>query len=232
MANRQAEPDTGEPDTGQRGLAEPGSAERLLDAADRLMYARGYHDVGVAELCREADVRPGSFYYHFDSKESLAAAMLERAWERTRTTIFADAFTDGVTDPVDAVARYAAALEQHLIRVRDTAGIVVGCRFGNFAIETAPHQDRVGEVTRGVLDAIAEQFTAAIERGRRDGHVDHGVDPVLTGRLLLAQMEGLMVLAKANRDPSLIRLLEPAARRLLRSPTLEPAPDDRPVSAD
>lgn len=229
MANHGVEPGTAErPRDTAEGPRD--AAERLLDAADRLMHARGYHDVGVAELCREADVRPGSFYYHFDSKESLAVAMLERAWERTRTTIFADAFTDEAPDPVAAVARYAAALEQHLIRVRDTAGIVVGCRFGNFATETAPHQDRVGQVTRAVLDAIAEQFTTAIERGQRNGHVDPGLDPALTGRLLLAQMEGLMVLAKANRDPSMIRLLEPAARRLLQWPSPEPTADDEPLT--
>ncbi|MEM8925954.1 MAG: helix-turn-helix domain-containing protein [Actinomycetota bacterium] len=39
------------------------SRVRLLDAADRLMYERGYEAVGVAELCRVAEVKKGSFYF-------------------------------------------------------------------------------------------------------------------------------------------------------------------------
>ena len=196
----------------------PDSAERLLDAADRLMYARGYQGVGVAELCREADVRPGSFYYYFESKEALAAAMIQRAWQRTSDTIFADAFSTGTTDPIAAMDRYAELLEQHLERLETVTGVVVGCRFGNFATETAPHHPLVGEATRQVFDDMATQFRCLVERGQQHGYIDADADADGLGRLLLAQMEGLMVLAKAHGDPSTIRLLGDAARRLLPRP--------------
>ena len=64
-------------DTGTR----PGTRERLLDAADRLMWARGYEAVGVAELCAEAGAPRGSFYHWWPSKQALAAAMLRMLQE-------------------------------------------------------------------------------------------------------------------------------------------------------
>jgi TetR/AcrR family transcriptional repressor of nem operon len=201
------------------------SAERLLDAADRLMYARGYESVGVAELCREADVRTGSFYYYFESKEALAARMITRAWERTNATIFAEAFADPDTDPFEAIDRYAELLEQNLDRLLATTGVVVGCRFGNFATESAPHRPLIAEATEQVFGGMSDWLRSVVERGQRRGVIDPEADATALARLVVSQMEGLMVLAKANRDPSTIRLLGDAARRLLTPPDRRRTPE-------
>jgi TetR/AcrR family transcriptional repressor of nem operon len=211
------------------GTDGPASAERLLDAADRLMYVRGYHDVGVAELCREADVRTGSFYYYFPSKEALAAAMLERAWARTDERIFAPAFDDPELGVLEAIGRYSELLEAHLRATQDRTGVLVGCRFGNFATETAPHLPLVQRATHSALTAMIGRFVDLIERSRGVSPAvdvpgdERGDEPGEDARddveslatSLVAQMEGLMVIAKACGDPAVIRRLVPAARRLL-----------------
>lgn len=203
-----------EPVTG----GESPSAERLLDAADALMYARGYHDVGVAELCREADVRPGSFYYFFESKEALAARMLERAWARTDERIFGPAFDDATLDVFEAIERYSELLEANLRMLRSRTGVLVGCRFGNFATEIAPHLPLVHNATRAALDAMTERFERLVERGQLDGQVDPDLDAASIATSLLAQMEGLMVIAKVAGDPAVIGRLPAAARGLLTAP--------------
>jgi TetR/AcrR family transcriptional repressor of nem operon len=195
-----------------------GSAERLLDAADTLMYARGYHDVGVAELCREAGVRPGSFYYYFASKEALAAAMLDRSWARTDERIFAPAFDDETLDVFEAISRYSELLEGNLRTVQARSGVLVGCRFGNFATESAQHLPLIQHATRTALEAMTVRFAQLIGRGQRHGQVNSNLDPEFLATSLLAQMEGLMVIAKATNDTTVIRLLTPAARSLLTPP--------------
>lgn len=181
------------------------------------MHARGYHDVGVAELCREAGVRPGSFYYYFTSKEALAAAMLERAWTRTDQRIFAPAFDDPGLDVVDAIARYAELLEANLRALEDRTGVVVGCRFGNFATETAQHLPLVRDATRAAFENLTHRFERLIERGQRSGQVEPDLDPAATAISLVGLMEGFMVIAKATADPSVIRRLADEAPRLLPS---------------
>ena len=44
-------------------LRSSNSRERLLEAADAMMYARGYEAVSVADLCEAADARKGRFYH-------------------------------------------------------------------------------------------------------------------------------------------------------------------------
>ena len=54
--------------------------ERLVEAAAGLWHARSYADVGVNEICEVADVRKGSFYHFFASKQELAVAVIDRHW--------------------------------------------------------------------------------------------------------------------------------------------------------
>ncbi|MEM7410846.1 MAG: helix-turn-helix domain-containing protein [Myxococcota bacterium] len=56
----------------------PGGRERLLEAATALFAERGYAATGIAELCREAGVAKPALYWHFESKEGLLGAVIER----------------------------------------------------------------------------------------------------------------------------------------------------------
>jgi AcrR family transcriptional regulator len=63
----------------------PRSAEvtrkRILDAAYGAFRRRGYARIGVDEIAAAAKVTKRTLYYHFDSKDALIAAMLERQHE-------------------------------------------------------------------------------------------------------------------------------------------------------
>lgn len=52
--------------------------ERLLDAAYRSFYRKGFSRSGLDEIAAEAGVTKRTLYYHFPSKDDLLAAMLER----------------------------------------------------------------------------------------------------------------------------------------------------------
>ncbi|WP_165069704.1 TetR/AcrR family transcriptional regulator [Paludisphaera rhizosphaerae] len=52
---------------------------RILDAAGRVFRRRGYHASGVDAVMAEAGLKPGGFYAHFDSKESLLAEAIDQA---------------------------------------------------------------------------------------------------------------------------------------------------------
>jgi AcrR family transcriptional regulator len=41
---------------------------RILEAAAACFGQHGYDAVGVAEICRQANVTKGAFYHHFPSK--------------------------------------------------------------------------------------------------------------------------------------------------------------------
>ncbi len=56
----------------------PPRAQRILDTAFRLFYARGIRAVGVDPIIAESGVAKATFYKHFPAKDDLVVAYLDR----------------------------------------------------------------------------------------------------------------------------------------------------------
>ncbi len=59
----------------------PQTSKRLLDAAEIAFGASGFDGAKLADIAAIAGIRRPSLLYHFDSKEALYAAVVERAFE-------------------------------------------------------------------------------------------------------------------------------------------------------
>src|ERR1035438_3458934 len=49
----------------------------VLDVADRLFQARGYHATGMRDIMEATGVSPGALHYHFPTKDALALAVIQ-----------------------------------------------------------------------------------------------------------------------------------------------------------
>lgn len=60
--------------------------ERILDSAQRFIQTRSFHGFSFQDIADEVGVRKASLYHHFDSKDDIALAVLERAsdWVKAR----------------------------------------------------------------------------------------------------------------------------------------------------
>ncbi len=179
------------------------------------MRYRCYEAVGVADVCREADVRKGSFYHFFDSKAALAVELLQGSWQRLRSNLFAEAFGQSAST-IDTFHRFGEQIAASLAHEVETERAISGCRFGNFALELANTDEAIRTSVSHVFDEMAAIFAAAIESGQASGELAADLDPTAISLSLLAQMEGLMLLAKANRDPAIVRTFGTTAEQLLR----------------
>lgn len=55
----------------------PHTKERILDAAEELMWKKSFHSVGLNEILTAVGVPKGSFYHYFESKEHFGVEMLK-----------------------------------------------------------------------------------------------------------------------------------------------------------
>lgn len=62
-----------------RENGEKPTATAIIDAAEELFLEHGFHATRVSEVARLADVSIGSIYVHYDNKEGLFAALIDRA---------------------------------------------------------------------------------------------------------------------------------------------------------
>lgn len=184
-------------------------------AAYLLVHERGYEAVGVADLCREADVKKGSFYHFFPSKQALLIAVIRAGWTSTRQTMFDPIVADAAHDALDAIDQYGNRLASNLQQALRDDGSVPGCFFGNLASEMSTRDDTVRQELALVFDEMQALVANAIRTGIDRGDVAADVGADAAAAEVLVYMEGLMVMAKAQRDPEILRRLGPMARRLL-----------------
>ncbi|MGB8415345.1 TetR/AcrR family transcriptional regulator [Paraburkholderia sp.] len=123
--------------------AASGSArERLLDAAEALIYAGGIHATGVDAIVKQSGTARKSFYTHFESKDALVAAALERRNERWMNWFITGTLQQGKTarehllGMFDVLRDWFASEEFH------------GCAFLNAAGEIASAEDPIRIVAR------------------------------------------------------------------------------------
>ena len=89
----------------------PEGRRRILDEAAALFLARGYAETSLRGIAAAADMKAGSVYYHFSSKDDLLEAILRRGIEvMVRAFEAAEAATCGR----DGRSRIAAHARAHL----------------------------------------------------------------------------------------------------------------------
>lgn len=50
----------------------------ILDAAEPLFYAKGYHETAISDIAKKMGVAQGTIYYYFTSKEELLETLIKR----------------------------------------------------------------------------------------------------------------------------------------------------------
>ena len=187
--------------------------ERLVDTAAQLMHARGYNDVGVQEICAAAGVQKGSFYHFFKSKDECAAAALDKHWSDARNQYWRLAFGDDVA-PLDRIRRFFQMAYFYFKQAHDAGTGIWGCPFGNAALEMSAQNDAISEKVSLIFSDATSFFRQAIEEAARRGDIATQ-DPGLAAESMWAYYEGILLIAKAKRDPEVIRRLGPEAIQFL-----------------
>lgn len=84
----------------RRRMAPEARRACILDAAQTLFFTRGWDDVTIADVLKDAGISKGGFYHHFTAKEDLLDGVVERftnealaAAETARAAVSGDALT-------------------------------------------------------------------------------------------------------------------------------------------
>lgn len=55
--------------------------KEILDAAQRLVYTKGYEQMSIQDILNELKISKGAFYHYFDSKNALLEALIDQMRE-------------------------------------------------------------------------------------------------------------------------------------------------------
>ena len=172
--------------------------DRIVRSAAKLFLTRSYQSVGVVDLCAVADVRKGSFYHFFPSKSALAKAVVDlHATELERRLAEHEA-----AGPAERLLAIADAVTVIQTGFEGRFGRVVGCPFGNLAAELSTTDDELRAHVAGVFERWEARLAQACRAAAAAGVLRDGVEPDRLAHLILAQIQGLILLAKVAGTPA------------------------------
>ncbi|KZF08899.1 TetR family transcriptional regulator [Rhodococcus sp. EPR-157] len=185
--------------------------ERVLDAACSLIRSRGYEAVGVAEVCSVAEVRKGSFYYYFDSKQALTREVIREHWRSERARWVAVLSTPGTP-----LARLEALFDMQAddIRAEQKSNVVNGCIFANLSLELSARDASIRSDLESVFDEQIALVAEVLGEAVADGSLSTDDTPDRLASAMLAQLEGLVLFAKLRNDASSLDGVWSQVRRL------------------
>jgi AcrR family transcriptional regulator len=189
---------------------------RILDAAYKLFRQRGYSRVSMDDIAAASSVTKRSLYYHFDSKDTLLAAVLE---EQHRLAVDAfGTFGDKLSGSPEAIV---TAMFRDLAAWADRPRWS-GSGFTRLVIELADlpgHPAR--KIARRHKAVLEEQFAALLDRAGTANARE-------VAREIWLLSEGAISLMLIHGDRAYAEAAQHAALRLLARPRASPA---RPATA-
>ena len=165
--------------------------ERIVVAAAQLMYDHGVAGTSLGDVQKAAGVSPSQVYHYFGDKESLIRAVIAHRLHAVLATL-------GGLDSM-AGLRAWRDLVVDTQRQRNCEG---GCALGLLVGELAePYPDCRADLAGGF-----DQWEATIREGLQAmcdrGELRRTADPDRLATVLLAAVEGGMLLAQVRRDPA------------------------------
>ncbi|MGO1749673.1 MAG: TetR/AcrR family transcriptional regulator [Marinobacter sp.] len=183
--------------------------EDSLERALQLFWQKGFHATSLKDLEKALDMRPGSIYATFGSKDGLFQESLERyarlGLANLERTLHAH------DSPLAGLAAY----------LRDLGGLCDqelpsrACMLVKSLLELGQREQIAWRKAEGLLAGMEAFFIARFVAAQEAGELKPELDPVRLGRRLQAEVMGLRAFAQRDVDSAAVHALaEDMARSL------------------
>jgi TetR/AcrR family transcriptional repressor of nem operon len=169
-----------------------GTRRRIVEQSAAVFNRRGYAGTSMSELMAATGLEKGGLYRHFESKEDLAAAAFDYAWETV-----SEPRRRGIENCTTAIEKLLLLVKNFVEQPPRT--LPGGCPVLNTAIDS----DDGNAVLRGKARAALDQWRADIadivRKGQRNGELRDEIDPAAVATVVIAGLEGAVMMSRMER---------------------------------
>jgi len=159
---------------------------KIIGAAVQLFNEIGYPATGLGDIIERADMTKGALYYHFDSKEALATAVIEEGSAR-----LGEAFRSISTSA-------APALEGMIHGVFVVADLMATDQIARSGTQLLRAFGEFNDIAARTYGRWTAEMTERTRQAIDEGDVQADVDPQAVGETIVGAMLGTELLASAT----------------------------------
>jgi AcrR family transcriptional regulator len=178
--------------------------KEVIQKATDLFWEKGYHATSMRNLQEAIDLRPGSIYAGFGSKEGLFQESLRHYAHES--LLLLKSFSENYESPLEALKAFVTSI----VSIKETQTPSNMCMLVKTISElTEDNADLLAEAQKllGSLEiAFADLFSLAQARGE----LNKSKDPKRLASLLQMQVMGLRAYIRSNQKANIEELIEDA----------------------
>ncbi|NIB42281.1 TetR/AcrR family transcriptional regulator [Pseudomaricurvus alkylphenolicus] len=183
--------------------------EKLLDIAEQHFLSDGFLATSIEDLIKEAGITKGGFFYHFEGKNALASALLQR-YQRDDALLFSGLFKRAeelTDDPLQQMLVFVKLLAETM---GDMEGMHPGCLVASFTYETHHVNQQVRDITAAIVRDWRQLFKTQLDKINTAYNPISGTHSDDLADMLSTIIEGGIIVSRAVGDPAILmkQLLE------------------------
>ncbi|MCK8083669.1 TetR/AcrR family transcriptional regulator [Vibrio sp. 1CM24A] len=169
--------------------------EDVIIRAKNLYWAKGYHGTSMRALQDAIDMRPGSIYATFGSKDNLFILAIER-YRQESDQLLESSLAEAPTK-VDGLKSF---IRKIILEKRDTAPSGMCMIVKSVSELTEEDNPELLATAKRLLNDIEKAFTVILTSAIADGEISADKDPVELARYVQVQIIGLRTFARATEE--------------------------------
>lgn len=166
--------------------------EEILARARDLFWRKGFHATSLKDLEHALDLKPGSIYGAFGSKEGLFSEAL-RVYARDSRGELEAAYEAGLS-PLSALAQHARTLGTLCDQDRPARACMIMKTILEHPDETSPMR----RLAEDLMDKAGARFIDGFRRAKEAGELPDDADPVRLGLKFQSDVVGLRTFAQRS----------------------------------
>ena len=184
---------------------------RIVERSAPVFNTKGYAGASMSDLVVVTGLEKGGIYNHFGSKEELALEAFDYA-----TGIMRERLREALQAEEGALNRLFAVVEV-LGTVAEDPPVAGGCPVLNTAVEADDAYPALKERAAGAIDDWLRLVGREVKEGVKGGELSPRVDPRAVASLVVATLEGAVILSRLHDDPAHMRRAVEHLKNYLRS---------------
>jgi TetR/AcrR family transcriptional repressor of nem operon len=169
---------------------------RIVERAAGVFNTKGYFGSSMTDLVREIGLEKGGIYNHFASKEELALEAFDYAVGTMQERF--QAALEGKEEALESLF----AIVDVLGGLAEDPPVAGGCPVLNTAVESDDAHTELKDRAREAMNGWLRLIGSIIKEGVRNGELRPGTDARETASVVVATLEGAVMLSRLYDDPA------------------------------
>ncbi|MBL6447198.1 DUF559 domain-containing protein [Fulvivirga sp. 29W222] len=183
------------------GLQELSTRERIIQQSAELFNTYGYHGCSLSHIMEATQLKKGGIYNHFKNKDEIAVEAFSYNYNRVLKR-----FRERLDRDETSFEKLNSVIDVFVSLIEDPMVKGGGCPIFNTAMDSTNTHPELKEKAREGIKGLTKYVEIKLKEGIDAGEFRLDTDVKVTSTLLIATLEGAIIMSRVNDNYGCIEL--------------------------